>query len=258
LNNIAGLVIVLVAASGARAATQDRPPLRQPLQELVRTEVVYPQEHGEVQFTLRTLFDRGRSSDSIGMPISVEYGLTDAWQVEVEWLAFSRIHSDGGAASALGGLALGTKYSFMNIRGSGVHAALGVEAGWARELEPEGTLDTNAEIEPFGVVAVDLFEARAQVFAHLGVSILRRESLVVDDDDLGGSELTWNTGAFVPGRYLTLALELNGRTHARDLYATPSVTFLLPRPWELGVGVPIGLQHRSMRMGLSVQLIYEK
>lgn len=49
--------MAVLSASGTAFAQQVEFP--QPLQELVRTEVVYPQEKREVQLTAGSLFDQG-------------------------------------------------------------------------------------------------------------------------------------------------------------------------------------------------------
>ena len=161
-------------------------------------------------------------------------------------------------------MSVGTKYSFMNIKGSSVHAAVGLEADFAGGLGSDGAREDNHEVEPFLAVAVDL-PARLQAFFHVGKSVTvggrRQDDQLVDEPS---TSVQWNAGGLMGFRHTTLALELGTHTdgspwrQGTESYVTPSITFLLPRPWEVGVGVPIGLGSRSDRFALAVHLIYEK
>ena len=252
------LATVGAAEGGQRPA--DEP--RQPLQELIRTEVVYPQEKGELQLTLLSTADKGRNGSVLVFPLEVEFGLTDAWQVGLEWGTYSRVRSGDAVSSGRGGLAVGTKYSFMNINGSDVHAAVGLEMEFPGGLGADGLREDKREVEPFVALAADLHEG-VQAFFHVGRSFTRGAS----GDEAGDESpvnVQWNAGALVALRRVTLAGELNTRTNGSpwgrggELYATPSITFLLPSPWEMGLGVPIGLNGRSDRFGLAIHVIYEK
>src|SRR5580765_6843396 len=74
------LMILMAAADKIKAETKP-----QPVQELFQTDLVYPQEAGELQLTLAPAFRRERDASVSEISVSLEYGLTDAWQVEVEW-----------------------------------------------------------------------------------------------------------------------------------------------------------------------------
>jgi hypothetical protein len=258
-----GVVTILATVGAADGGQRAADGPRQPLQELIRTEVVYPQEKGELQLTLLSTADKVRNDGSVlAFPLEVEFGLTDAWQVGLEWGTYSRVTKGDAVSSGRGGLAVGTKYSFMNIKGSDVHAAVGLEAEFPGGLGADGLREDRREVEPFVALAADLREG-VQAFFHVGRSFTRGTS----DGDAGAESpvnVQWNTGALVALRRVTLAGELNTRTNGSpwarggELYATPSITFLLPSPWEMGVGVPIGLNGRSDRFGVSIHVIYEK
>src|SRR6188768_4019773 len=68
------------------------PPARmqQPLQELIRTEVVYPQEKHETQITVASAIDRHRDARAFSVPLHLEHGLSDSWQIEAEWTPYVR------------------------------------------------------------------------------------------------------------------------------------------------------------------------
>src|SRR5689334_17098895 len=84
---VAALALVAVAVFPARANAQaDRP---QPIQERFLNEVGYPQDKGETQITLSSLVDRSQSTRAALLTASVEYGLTDRWQIEGAWSGFT-------------------------------------------------------------------------------------------------------------------------------------------------------------------------
>jgi hypothetical protein len=234
-------------------------PRKQPLQELMRMEVVYPQEKGEFQATAIADYQKFDGGNSFSIPLSAEYGLTDAWQIGIEWLSYTRIGFGDSRASGRGGVAIGTKYSFMQIHGLPLHAAMGVEAEFEHGPTPSGDDDGGHEVETFGAVAIDL-PHRVSVFAHVGVIAARS---AVDEGEPNG-RLTWSTGELIDLGKAALALELNFidnrgfRRGTGGTYLTPSVTLHPHAGWELGLGVPIGLTARSNSFGVIGHLIYER
>lgn len=249
----------------ATALAQDRLPAP-PLQELFGTEVVYPQGRGELQTTFGYWFERGDSAHATGLPVSIEYGLTDSWQIGIEWLAFSRVSVPGATGvSGVGGVAVDTKYSVMNVRGSGVHAAVGIDLAFSREIQPDGGVETGRELEPYLALAADLAGGRIQVFGGAGLS------LTGGSENAGGTtpardedtKLAWNTGALVPFGRVTLATEINVRYDwrhwsRRELHVIPSISVRLPRAWHIGIGAPVGLTGVSGTHALMVHVIHEQ
>jgi len=62
--------------------------MRRPIEELFKSDVVYPEEQGEFEMELVSLYQNqhGGLREWI-LPLSMEYGLTDSWQIEAEWNA---------------------------------------------------------------------------------------------------------------------------------------------------------------------------
>ena len=222
---------------------------------------------------------RFSGSDEIGeLPFSAEYGITDRWQVEVEYTAFSRVHLDpSGEAQGHGDVEIGTKYAFMQIAGSDTHAAVGVSATIPSGSVARGLSEGLVEVEPFVCAAHDFRKlARMQLFGQAGVTLVHRvHALPADEsgDDPGDGgdvaptdphELFLNVGAFVPIRSFRATLELNWTTnqwnHEGDqssLYVTPGVVWEAAPGWELGFGVPIGASHDADRARVIGMVIYE-
>jgi hypothetical protein len=256
---------VLLAVPVIVHAAGDQQLERQPLQELIRTEVVYPQERGEFQFTLGSIFDHGRSVGSFSVPIGIEYGLTDALQVRLGYGAFTRVHSRGTAISGLGDVSVGAKYSFMNIGGSRIHSAIGVDAARPAHVVLDDDAARGREIEPYAAFAADLNARGTQIFGSMAFAFASAERVTdgIRQIELE-HDLQWNAGALVPLSAVTLATEFSVQNDrwtlygAHEMYVTPSVTFRLASPWELGVGVPLGLTRESSRVALAVHVILEK
>jgi hypothetical protein len=245
-------VVLFLAGLGVPAVStaQDDPDddPRPPLQELIRTRVVYPQERREIQITARSLFDGGTAAKSLEFPLGVEYGLTDKWQVELEWSALHRVSSAGESAVESGRPSIGTQYSFMNIGGSRVHTMFGAEAA----------LDVR-EIEPYTAFAVDLNSRGVQLFGDASWEFARASG-----DEESEREARWGAGMLMPLGAATLATEFEARRddlvpgRPSEMYVIPSVTLRPASRWEIGVGLPVGVTRDSNRLGLSVLGVYER
>src|SRR5678815_4760688 len=108
--------LALLACSPAMAAAQERD--RPPVQELFLTEVVYAQDKHELQLAFASIIDRSRPDSATLMPLSIEFGLTNHWQIQADgnWATQSE---PAGASRNLQTtrFSYGTKYSFMHIGG---------------------------------------------------------------------------------------------------------------------------------------------
>jgi len=58
---------------------------KRPIEELFKTDVVYPQQKGELEVELASVFQNHTGVNTWTIPVSLEYGLTDRWQLEAEW-----------------------------------------------------------------------------------------------------------------------------------------------------------------------------
>lgn len=245
-----------------RIGAAQQPP-EQPLQELFLTELVYPQEKGEIQLMLGTRIDRARPEPSALVPFTIEYGLTDRWQVEAGWDGYSRAEGAPFHGLTTSRLSIGTKYSLMNIAHSRVHAAFGTDVEFPRTgafADDEG--ESGMEIEPFIAVAVDL-PARLTVFGSAAASIEPQEAAdLVEGGNRPDDRGTISAGVLWPWQWATLAAEYTNRSDALPwrldgaALLTPSIVVHPPRKWELGLGFPIGLRGRH-QAGIAVNLVKE-
>jgi len=250
------LVIAFLLFPLVSTAQDSRP---QPLQELFLTEVVYPQAKGEVQITLATLLDRSRDDRSALMPLAIEYGLTDRWQIEGSWDGYTQFHQNPFRHLRSARASVGTKYSFMNIAGSRAHASIGVDVEFpdAGAFEDQG--ETEIEYEPVIAAAVDL-SRRLTLFGSAGASFAAHEAATLDDAEDSG---TLSAGALIALGHVTAAIEYTSRSDSLPWrlgdspLVTPAIVVHPGGEWELGFGMPIGVRAGARRPGLGIHVIKE-
>ena len=245
------------------AAGQERPSPKQPLQELFFTEVVYPQERHEVQLTFGAFVDRTRADKSALAPVSVEFGLTNRWQIEAGWDGYSRYDNDPWRDLRTQRLSLGTKYSFMHIAGAPVHAAMGLDVEFTRaDVFAEGEGEQGTQFEPFLALAADVPHG-VTFFGSAGLSLQRAE--VVDlatgqpPDDRGtlsGGLLVRIHRVTIAGEYTSRSDDAPWRLDGSPL-VTPSITVHPGGEWELAAGMPIGVRSGTHRPGLAFHVVKE-
>ena len=237
---------------------------RQPVQELFLTEVVYSQDKGEVQLTLGSLVDRSRSDLAAFVPFSIEYGITNRWQVEAGWAGYAHFQQAPFKYLATARLSVGTKYSLMHIGHSPVHAAIGVDAEFPRPGSfASGEGETGTEVEPFVALAADL-PARIGLFASFGASMETRAigGLVArgerpdDPGTLSGGVLVAFAPATAVIEYTTRTDNLPWRLNGSPLI-TPSIVVRPAERWEFAVGLPTGMRAGQRRPGLGLSLARE-
>jgi hypothetical protein len=247
----------------AQSSNQERP-----LQEVFRTDLVYSQDKGEFQFTTGSSFAWNHGARFFQTPTQAEYGLTDSWQLQVEWDGWQRKSQSGlPSTNGSGDLAVGTKYAFMNIRGSQFHAAVAIDL-----LIPLGNVDQDLGeglliIQPSFILARDFpgFH-RAQIFTQSGVAFVHRVKHHADplDDQPAAHRLILNAGAIFPLHHFILTSELSWQTdrwnHSgvnNELYLTPGAVWKLPARWECAAGISAGLTPQSDPIALLLKFTKE-
>lgn len=234
------------------------------VQEVFQSELVYPQDKGEVQLTIAPELSNADEGNTRVLPLRVEYGITNAWQLEAQIETLNGLRTDRGErASGLGDVEIGTKYSFMNIGGSRLHAAVGAGLTLPTGNPNRGLGDGLTQFEPFVAVGRDLPNlGNAHLFGHVALDLVRRTR--GESDTAPAHELSVNGGIIVPLQNVRLVGELNSSTNRWNhggqesaLYFTPGVVWHLPARWEAGIGVPIGLNNGADRYRVIAQLIWE-
>lgn len=258
-----GLTTPLASAQEDEVVTRT-----QPVQEVFQTGLVYTQGRGEVQLSYTSHFSKGNNNSFLESPLNLEYGITDRWQIDIEWSAMSR-HTKTGAATTRGSgdLSIGTQYSFMNMRRSNFHSAVGFEVSI-----PTGSIEKEMsegfiEYRPYLIIARDFPGLNnMQIFSQVGVGFVQRvrRRAVVDEEAPAAHKFDFGVGMFVPVRHLVFTGEFNLSTNRwnhlgreREVYVTPGVVWRLPLNWEFGVGAPIGLTRDSNKLGAVVKVVHD-
>ena len=242
---------------------------KRPIEELFKTDNVYPQMKGELEVELESIYQNGRTgSDAWTIPLSLEYGLTDLWQVEAEWNAlvqnFPKNHS---AVRGIGDIEVGTQYSFMNVGDSLFHVAprfsIEIPVGDVNKDFSEGFL----EYEPAVIIARDFPELHhSQIFTEIGANLVQRINRPADADDAepAAHELNFGAGFFVlfPHNALTMEFNLNDNQwnhHGTEyqMYLTPGCLWRVAPEVEIGLGIPVGLNNTSDRFQVIAHVVWE-
>ena len=252
MSRIGNLLLSVSALSAALSAAPARAQDVQALQELFQSEVVFPQDAGETQVTLAPQFSAGRGVTRQEVQMGLEYGLTDAWQIGVDWPGYLREAPTGGpAVQGIGDLELATKYSWMNIADSHLHAALELAVVLPTSNKSDGLDIGQFALMPSAVLAADIPGwSGAQAFVNFGGEL--------NDGTAHDGRRPWivNFGAFAPIRQFTLTSEWNF-SQAEGNFYTPGIVWRTPAAFELGLGVPVGLDARSDRYRVILTLVRE-
>lgn len=241
----------------------------QPLQEVFQTELVYPQEKGEFQLTFAPRFSRKDDERTTDFPVRLEYGITNRWQIEVEWNTFTRRRSadSGEKEKSTGDVSISTKYSFLNIKKSNFHSSVQFEVEF-----PTGNVDKELsegfiEYSPSASFAKDFPRLnRLQVFSQIGVNLKQRvkKSRFSEELESGAHEFFLNGGFFLPVKKARFVGEINWNTNQwnkrgseNEVYVTPGFVYKLPGRWEIGIGVPIGVTRDADKFRTIGQVIFE-
>lgn len=227
------------------------------LQDVFQTELVYPQEKSEFQFTVFPACDRYSGYELYQLPLMVEYGITNRWQIEFEWNTLQhKNRHPGNSVTGTGDFQIGTRYSFMNIGNSDFHAAAGFEMGIPFGNEKKEMSEGVWEYEPFLLLAVDFPKLNnAQLFGQTGISFIQQQ----EPDEQEGNELNMGCGFFIPVTHVILSSELTWyhTTEVDQLFYTPGAVFTMSKGWETGIAFPLGLNRHALNFGIMVMITFE-
>jgi hypothetical protein len=239
-----------------------------PLQEVFRTDLIYSQDRGEIQFTTGPNIMWSHGLRLVQSPTQAEYGLTDSWQLQFDWDGWQRLTQTGQpSVNGTGDLTVGTKYSFMNVRGSKFHAAIALDFTLPFGSVDRGLGDGLLAIQPSLMLARDIPNYHhVQIFTQSGVAFVHRMKHHLDslDDEPAAHRFFLSGGFFLPLRHVVITSELSWQTDrwnhsGRDnqIYATSGLVWKFPGRWECGVGVSLGITPTSDPVGLQVKFTKE-
>ena len=254
------------ADDDAAAGSTNR--VRRPIEELFKTDVVFPEEKGEVEPELASVYQHHVGGDTWTIPITLEYGFTDRWQGEAEWDSWvQRYPKNQTAVRGFGDLELSTQYTFLNIDDSLFHIAprfsIEVPVGDVNKDLSEGFL----EYEPAVILARDFPELHhAELFTEIGANLVQRVNTPKNTDDAepAAHELDLGSGFFVLFPHGAATLEFNWSNNTwnhhgaeNEMYLTPGYLWRVSRKVEIGLGIPVGLNNGSDRFDVVAHIVWE-
>ena len=225
----------------------------QPIQEMFQSNLVYPQEKDEIQFTLFPSFKKSQNAQKIRTLFEVEYGITDALQVIFEWdgLLYKNPRSNP-AIAGVGNIEIGAQYSWMGMGDGNTHFSFGNLIELPVGPVESGLTEGFIEIQPFMVLARDFPEFnQSQVFIEFGFDWVKQIRNVPESIEPEIDNISWNIGAFYPIELWRATLEINGNNNKLDggsineIYITPGTIYKLSKEWEIGMATPIGITKTS-------------
>jgi hypothetical protein len=223
---------------------------------------------GELELGIAPLFQKNLAGDTFSVPLMVEYGLNDEWQVEAEWNSYvQHMPPNGPTTRGIGDLELSTQYSFLNINDWLFHVAprFGIEIplGDVNKGLSEGFM----EYQPGVIVAKDIPELHGtELFTELGLSFVQRVKTPAEADDVEPSAHEFNLGAgfFTLFAHGAGTMEFNWSNnrwnhHGTEnvLYVTPGVLWRVAPEAEIGLGIPVGLNRQSDRYNIAAHFVVE-
>jgi len=278
LHNRKGVIPVAVLfgawVASAQAEDDEWDP---PLEELFRTELVFPQQQGELQLGTFPSYTHGPEGNAFALPIGAEYGITDSLQIEAEWDVY--IHADAEqdeeSGSGQGNLQLGFMYSWIDIQDSGLHIAAGFDYEFASgdlKLQEDELREDSQEL--FLIFAKDLDEAsRQQLFLQVGVEFQKDgrpgrgtgngdphlDKEAESESSEGHDPNVWfaNLGGYTTWGGTVLSLEISLSEEAEERYVTPGITYQPAEGFEIGLGVSIGTDNEADDYQVIGKLIWE-
>ena len=212
-------------------------PLPEYVQEFFLSDAVRCQGKGEWQFTAGV---DSREQIGISSVLKTQYGVTDRLQLAVELPYGSTEEEEAETRSRWSTARLGMEYQIIRsdfpfALSAGIAFAIPVRSGGEVEYEPTLLI--------------------AKSFRKLQI----HASLVADVEEEKPS-FQYNLASVYPiRRHWFPTFEFNGRSlhRSRAIYLTPGLYRHLPRRFEIGAGIPLGIRGTAGRLGVVGRLSWE-
>jgi len=203
------------------------------VQELFLGVVVYPQEKGEIQFTLGH-FNGVEAIGNTNTFFETEYGITDRFQVGFE-VPFEYVEEDE-PFEGIRNLGLGLYYNFYNDRTTGRAAGVGCEFGFPVDAADGESRAFN--YEPFFIVYQEFCKFAVNVSAGLDIDDPTESGEATETAGEVAVGIIGKPGPFVP----LLECQVDIAPEETPVRLAPGVYCnSLVGPLDLAVSLPVGL-----------------
>ncbi|MBI4397031.1 MAG: transporter [Elusimicrobia bacterium] len=231
----AGLVLAVFPSLGRALDQED-----QLLQEFLIAESVHPQLAGRAQLTVGA--DHGEDDNFVTgrLPLLVEYGLTDEWQIDAE-VPYLYLDPEGGNREyGLGDTQVGVFYTLWD-RLDPYTVSFRARQVFPTGDEDEGLGDDEYTFRP------SIITARAFGAGQLHGAVTANIS---DETDF-----LYSLAGVYPLTNWRFAAELEGTNEADGRWRIAPGVFYKPTSlFEAGIGVPFGLTSETPDLGVVVKL----
>ena len=119
-------------------------------------------------------------------------------------------------------------------------------------------------MKPFFVLARDFPQwNQSQLFVEFGLKWVDRIRTPHETATTQVDSLFWNIGGFLPIRAWRATLEINGRNNQwnggnrNEIFLTPGIIYKLSKEWEIGLGIPVGLNNTTDNYRMIGYLMWE-
>jgi hypothetical protein len=237
------------------------------LQNLIVTDVVYPQGKGQLQaYTGVSYFNSTGEQDTL-IPLFFAYGITENLQLglSANTLLFHNV-TNADTFSAVDSVTLGAEYSIMNINNSYYHMGLVFNYEYPTGNINNGINDGFAVYEPAVILAKDFPNLHySQLFSEVGFNFVQRikQSDIPDNNQPIDHDVFVNLGYFFPvgkARYDLEVNWINGQWNHQgtdnELYITPGIILELTDTVEIDLGCSVGLTPSSDNVDIIFRISY--
>lgn len=222
----------LSIVQGAALAAADDDGFNEVIQEFFIAETVFSQKKGEIQATSGFEYWKNDSTRRMGVPLVLEYGVTNRFQVGINIPYYFLKTEAGGRANGVGDIETGFLYSLLK-EDDPIAISVSADTGWASGNEEKGLGEGKTEMGASVILAKRM--GKGQVHLGLGGEFGRHKTGVV-----------YNLAGVYPFHNFRALVELNGfSSDEHALYLTPGLVWKgldsLMEGLELGVGLAGGL-----------------
>jgi hypothetical protein len=258
------LCVVGVASFAPIATAEEEREKRALIEEFLTAEPSYVQLKGEIE--LSSALDYRRPAGNWGVPVLVEYGITDRIEAEVE-ASYLSVRGNGSRNRGPGDVELGLHYA-LRPDVDKVAVTLGADVGLATGDEAKGLGSGQSDVEFFGIAGMKLGRAELHVTGRLEVEEeevqpAMNAAAVYPHGDLRFTlEANVLSGAERTKKWAVeqqVAEKLGKEKGSEDLWVvvTPGLFHRPSSEIEYGIGVPIGLTKAAPDWGIIARLTIE-
>ena len=222
---------------------QAKPEMDEYLQEFFTEETVFSQDRNEIQFTLKPSFTKSEQRQ-LCIPLSVEYGITDRFQIEVEVPYLISSLTERQRIRGMGNAEVELMYNILKS-----YRPFSLSVGISKTLKTAGKYIGAYDNEPS-------WEAFTVMARQLGIGQIHGNLRT----ELADGQIKFNYGmgcVFNFGRFNGTFEVTTDKEEERIFYFVPGLIWKQPSGLEFGMALSKSVDKYSDDWSLVAMLIYE-